>query len=117
MYKPVDFKPKNYMWYPEVVREIKKIAQKAAYMKVALNTAYLKCEPGEKKLELYQRLIEIQYIISEAWKTVIDWEGKGELKKYTKEIENAYDLKSKSLKLTLDRIEETYNEVKKEGQK
>ena len=115
MYKPIDFHPRDWLWYPEVVREIKQTAQKAAYMKAAIYNAYQR-KYGEKKTELYQRLIEIQYIISEAWKVVIDWEQKGELKKYTKKIETEYNLKSKSLKLALDRIEGAYKEIKKEGQ-
>ena len=115
MYKPIDFRTKDYLFYPENVREIKKIAQKAAYMKSAIYCMYQRCEPGEKKQEIYQRLIDIQYIIGRAWKIVEDWEPKGHLKFYTKAIEEKYDKELESLELSLGRIKETYNEIRKEG--
>lgn len=115
MYKPIDFRPKDYLFYPEVVREIKKTAQKAAYMKSAIYGLYQRCESGDRKTEIYQKLIDIQYIINRAWDIVKDWETRGHLKFYTKAIEEKYDKENESLRLSLGRIEETYNESRKEG--
>lgn len=115
MYKAIDFKPKE-IWYPQVVRDIKIIAQKAVCTKTGIYMAYQNSKSYDGKMSLYDRLIEIEYIVSRAWEIVYDWEEKGDFKLYTKALEERYDKEEKSLKSALERIEKAYLEIyKKEG--
>ncbi len=113
-YKPIDFKPKDWLWYPENLRNIKSIAQRAAFMKVDLWAAYKKEESAKKRGELYKVLLDAQYIISQTWKLVQEWENIGQFKKYTKAIEERYDREQRSLEAALGRVEKAYKENKKE---
>lgn len=115
-FKPIDFKPKGWLWYPENIRGIKSTAQRAAFMKMDLWVVYKKEESAtEKKGELYKTLLDAQYIISQAWKLVREWENIGQFKKYTRALEERYDREQMSLKAALQRVEKAYNEIKKEG--
>lgn len=114
------FDLKGYIYYPESIREMVKVAMKAETQKATINRYYKLLEAGEEKNKVYAMIIEIVYVVDETKKTIRSHESDylGKYKKsfmlYMKDSERHKELEflERSIKSTCNRIQEMYNRAK-----
>lgn len=117
MYQAINFTEKEGLYYPDSVREMKRLAQKTRWEKEILLDSYKRVDPGKSKTELYNKILEVEWMIDDVKKVVKDYEAL-EVKSiiyYSRNTKLCQSLENslKRIRGRHDRIHEVYERYKK----